>query len=237
MSLQNAEAERESRDLREAVTASQDDDMMEYALNRSVSLAMKTASLATSQDEALKQAMAASIESSLPSVQESSQLEVRGTWGACCVGRVARGVRGAWGAWYVACVVRGVRGTWDAWYVIGVSWWVARRTQSATETQPWSLLPSVEQAALHQSEREMVTPRGARAESNAVRAFEEEFSGTAGRAEGETAAASRSRCNTATAPCGEAGRSRCNTAASATGGEEDGVYEAQTHFVLMQLSR
>ena len=50
VSLQNAEAEKESRDLRAAVSASQDDDMMDYALNRSVSLAVKTASLATSQE-------------------------------------------------------------------------------------------------------------------------------------------------------------------------------------------
>ena len=60
---------------------------------------------------------------------------------------------------------------------------------------------------------------------------------TAGRAESETAAASRSRCNTLTGAAAEAGRSRCNTAVSESGAIEEGVYEAQTHFVLMQLSR
>eukprot|EP00966_Prymnesium_polylepis_P257102 5939400-Prymnesium_polylepis.2 len=46
-----------------------------------------------------------------------------------------------------------------------------------------------------------------------VRAFEEEFAGTAGRRDvAETAAANRSRCNTLQA---DGGRSRCNTAASA----------------------
>ena len=58
-----------------------------------------------------------------------------------------------------------------------------------------------EETAVHQaikaSEQELVTPRMARADSNAVRAFEQEFSGTAGKPEGVTAAAARSRANTA----------------------------------------
>ena len=52
------------------------------------------ASLATSQEEELKAAMEASIEESLEVVQESSQLEVRGTCGAMSgFGCVARAVR------------------------------------------------------------------------------------------------------------------------------------------------